>query len=163
MAMLLPLKLSAETVPEYDLKAAYIYNFALFTEWPADRRFEGGTLNICINSSSALRAPLAALNDRAIKGRRVAVRPMATLEQLGGCHVLFVDTGDRAHWPRIRQDLAGASMLTIADDEEIAHDGAVIALALDGKRVVFDIDTRAARRARLELSSKLLRLARSVQ
>jgi hypothetical protein len=76
---------------------------------------------------------------------------------------LFVDSSDRERWVQIKKGLGGASVLTISDDDEIGHDGSIIALAMDNNRIVFDIDTRAAKQARLVLSSKLLRLARTVQ
>ncbi len=164
LLLLLPLRLSAQAVvPEYDLKAAFVYNFALFTDWPADLIFEGGILNICINSSSALRQPLAALDGTPVKGKKIAVRHLIALNNLDSCHVLFVDSNDREHWMRIKKELAGASVLTVSDDDEIGHGGSIIAMAMDRNRIVFDIDTRAARQARLVLSSKLLRLARALQ
>ena len=161
--LLLPLQAAAQPVPEYELKAAFVYNFALFTDWPSDMAYEGGTLNICSNPASVIGQSLAGLGTKSLKGRRVAVRHSAALDALRACHVLILDSSDRERWVQIKKALAGASVLTISDDEEIGHDGSVIALGMDNSRIVFDIDTRAARQARLVLSSKLLRLARSVQ
>ena len=163
VAMLPWASLYAQPVPEYDLKAAFVYNFAVFTDWPADTAYDGGTLNICVNPYSALRQPLVGLGEKLIKGRRVAVRSLTAAENLHSCHVVFVDGGDRDRWGQIKKGIGGTGVLTIADDEEIAHDGTVISLAMDNNRIVFDVDTRAARQAKLVLSSKLLRLARSVQ
>lgn len=163
VTLLLPLQLSAQPVPEYDLKAAFVYNFALFTEWPSDTAYEGGTLNICVNPGSVLRQTLAGLGNKAVKGRRVSVRNLAALDSLRACHVLFIDSSDRERWVQIKKELGGASVLTISDDDEIGRDGSMIALAMDNNRIVFDIDTRAAKQARLVLSSRLLRLARTVQ
>lgn len=162
--LLLPLQLAAQPVSEYELKAAFVYNFALFTDWPSDTTYEGGTLNICINAGSALRQSLASLGDnKVVKGRRIAVRHFTALDTLRTCHVLFVEGSDRERWPQIRKGLGGNSVLTISDDDEIADNGSVIVLAMDHNRIVFDVDTRAAKQARLVLSSKLLRLARTVQ
>jgi phosphohistidine swiveling domain-containing protein len=155
--------LHAQPVPEYDLKAAFVYNFAVFTDWPSDTAYDGGTLNICVNPYSALRQPLVGLGDKLVKGRRVAIRSLTAQDNLRACHVVFVDSGDRDRWGQIKKSIGGTGVLTIADDEEIAHDGAVIALAMDNNRIVFDVDTRVARQAKLVLSSKLLRLARTVQ
>lgn len=162
-AMLPWLSLHAQPVPEYDLKAAFVYNFAVFTDWPADTAYDGGTLNICVNPYSALRQPLVALGEKMVKGRRVALRSLTAQDNLRACHVIVVDGSDRDRWALIKKGLGGSGVLTISDDDEIAHDGAVIALAMDNNRVVFDVDTRAARQAKLVLSSKLLRLARNVQ
>lgn len=155
--------LAAQQVPEYTLKAALIYNFALFTDWPGGTRAEGGTLNICINRDSALGPALAGLSDKQIKGRRVAVRQSNDAETLRTCHVLFLDSVDRERWGRIKKSLGGLSVLTVSDDGEIGRDGVIIALYLDHNRIGFDIDMQAARQAGLLLSSKLLRLARTVQ
>jgi hypothetical protein len=163
-AVMLPwASLHAQPVPEYDLKAAFVYNFAVFTDWPSDTAYDGGTLNICVNPYSALRQPLVGLGDKLVKGRRVAIRSLTAQDNLRACHVVFVDSGDRDRWGQIKKGIGGTGVLTVADDEEIAHDGAVIALAMDNNRIVFDVDTRVARQAKLVLSSKLLRLARTVQ
>lgn len=162
-ALLLPLPASGQAVPEYDLKAAFIYNFALFTDWPQGTVFEGNTLIICVNPSSPMHRPLAGLGEKTIKGRRVTVRHAGIGPELRACHVLFVDGNDRDRWGQIRNALGSSSVLTISDDDEISREGSVIRLAMERKRIVFDIDLRAARQAKLVFSSKLLRLARTVQ
>lgn len=154
---------AAEPVQEYELKAAFIYNFALFTDWPADTVYEGNTVNICAHLHSALRLPLSGIADKPVKGRRVAVRHLSSLEALPACHILFVGSSERDQWKQIKRALNGTSILTISDDEEIGRDGAIIMLAMERNRMVFDIDMRAAKQARLMLSSKLLRLARTVR
>lgn len=162
-AGLLPWKLQAQPVPEYELKAAFVYNFALFTDWPDDTVYEGNTLNFCVSQRSPMRLSLAGFSEKPVKGRRVAVRYLVSPDNLRTCHVLFVDSTDREQWGQIRKGLGSMSILTISDDEEIGRDGGIITLAMDRNRIVFDIDMRAARQARLVLSSKLLRLARSTQ
>ena len=77
--------------------------------------------------------------------------------------MLLLDRSDRERWSRIRRELAGAAVLTVSDDEAISDDGAVIALSVAERRIGFDVDPGAPRGARLNLSSKLLGLARSVQ
>lgn len=164
MAALLPWEFTrAQPVPEYDLKAAFVYNFAVFTDWPADASFEGNTLAICVNPNSVMRQPLLRLGEKQVKGRRLMVRSLTTMDDVRQCHVIFLGGADKDRWTKIRKDIASASVLTISDDEEIGNDGVIIALSSDASRIVFDIDTRAARQAKLALSSKLLRLARSVQ
>ena len=163
LLLLLPLQAVAQTVSEYELKAAFVYNFALFTDWPTDTIFEGSILNICVNPTSAMRAPLAGLTDKPVKGVRIAVRPLATLDGLRACHVLYMDSNDRDRWKQIKKRIAGTAVLTVSDDGEIFRDGAIVGMEVENSRIVFDIDTRVAKTARLVLSSKLLRLARSVQ
>jgi hypothetical protein len=151
-----------QPVPEDALKAAFVYNFALFTDWPADV-IAGAELTICINPNSGMRAALGSLHGKTLKGRRIAVRQQPAPEALRGCHLLFVDGIDRERWTQIKKGIGNASVLTVSDDGEIGRDGIIITLALSDNRMVFDIDMDMARQARLLLSSKLLRLARVVQ
>lgn len=164
LALVLAGHVAAAPVPEYELKAAFIYNFMLFTEWPEDTAFEDGNLQLCMQPDNPLRgAVMAALADRQVKGRRVVMRAQGLTDAIRSCHVLVLDAADRGRWPALRKSLAYAPVLTIVDDREHVFDGAIIALALEQGRVVFDIDTRVARKAQLTLSSKLLRLAREVR
>lgn len=163
VACLLPAQGHAQPVPEYELKAAFVYNFALFTEWPEESTNEGSTLNLCVSHRSPMRVPLANLREKPLRGKRVAVRYLSTFDNLRACHVLFLDGNDREHWRLVRKGLASTSILTISDDEEIGREGSIIAMSMERSRIVFDIDLQAARQAHLALSSKLLRLARSTR
>lgn len=152
----------AQPVPEHDMKAAYIFNFAIFTQWPQTLPAAAGTpLFVCASAASPLFAALGQLKDKPINGRPLALRP--AVGALQGCHVLVLERADRERWPQWKRDLAGSAVLTVTDDHVIGKDGPMISMNLDAKRLVFDIDMTALRAARLNLSSKLLRLARSVQ
>jgi hypothetical protein len=108
---------------------------------------------------------LQALSDKTINGRKLAVRALAAGGSAAAraCHLLVLDRGDRERWPQLHRELGGASVLTIADDKQIAADGVMLALFKEDQRIVFDADLGALRAAHLALSSKLLRLARSAQ
>ena len=151
----------AEPVPEHEMKAAFVFNFAVFAEWPADSLAAGAPLAVCANTASPLYAALSQLKDRPVNGHPISVRAAAA--PLRACHVLVLERGDRERWLQWKRDVAGAPVLTVADDRVIGADGVVITMTLDDKRIGFDVDMSAARSAHLNLSSKLLRLARSVQ
>ena len=151
----------AEPVPEGDLKAAFVFNFAVFTVWPAEALAGGAPISLCASAASALYPSLHTLNDKLVNGHRIAVR--AATAPLRGCHVLVLDRADRERWSQLKRELAGAPVLTVSDDRIIGASGAVIALSNENERIGFDIDLGAARSAGLGLSSKLLRLARTVQ
>ncbi len=144
----------AQPVPEHDLKAAFVFNFAVFTEWPPEALANGAPITLCAGAGNPLFAALSQLNDKVVNGHRIAVRSAATVRS---CHMLVLERSDR------KRDLAGAHVLTVSDDPGISEDGAVIALSIEDKRIGFDVSLAAARAARLNLSSKLLRLARTVQ
>jgi hypothetical protein len=151
----------SQQVAEHELKAAFVYNFAVFTEWPQEALAASAPIVLCTGSASTLSPALQSLNDKVVNGHKLAVRPAAA--GLRACHVLVLGSGDRERWGQIKRDLAGTHVLTVSDDSNISQDGAMIALSVVNQRIGFDVDIKAARSARLQLSSKLLRLARSVQ
>jgi hypothetical protein len=165
LASLLPVLCGAlashEPVQENDMKAAFVFNFAVFTVWPDEVLPISAPISVCAGAANPMMPSLIQLNDKLVNGHPIAVR--ASAGSVRGCHVLVLDRHDRARWPQIKRELAAANVLTVSDDRSISDDGAVIALSVEDQRVGFDIDTGAARGARLNLSSKLLRLARSVQ
>jgi hypothetical protein len=153
-------------VPEHQLKAAYIFNFAVFTEWPPEALPAGSPLQLCVFGGSALLDALQALGDKTINGHKLTIHALsgsAAASVPRACHLLVLDRQDRERWPQLHRDLGSASVLTVADDKQIAGAGAMLALFKDDQRIVFDADLGAVRACRLSLSSKLLRLARSVQ
>lgn len=160
LAAVLPACAAAQTVSEPALKAAFIYNFALFTEWPAAALPPDASLTICVHPASQLGAALADLNPQTIRGRQVLLQSTLNLRS---CHILLLDALDRPELARIRQMLRGGNVLTITDMADPEPGDAIIALSVASKRVIFDIDLTAAHQAQLSISSKLLRLARSVQ
>lgn len=154
----------AQQVQENTLKAAFVYNFILFTEWSPPLADSQGQVVVCLNAESEMRSALEALDGKNVRNRRLSVRVLDSAEKaLNQCHVLFVDWRDRQAWIGVRQRLEGSGMLVVTDDAEIGHDGATIALHRQGSKMSFDIDQTAARRSGLILSSKLLRLARMVR
>ncbi|MES2322731.1 MAG: YfiR family protein [Pseudomonadota bacterium] len=152
---------AAQPVQENDMKAAYVFNFAVFTEWPQEVLAGGAPISLCASAANPLFHALSQLNDKVVNGHRIAVRN--TVTPVRGCHVLVLDKNDRERWAQLKRELAGAHVLTVSDDRSISADGAVIGLSVDERRIAFVVDMAAARSARLNLSSKLLRLARSVQ
>ncbi|SHG69407.1 YfiR family protein [Massilia sp. CF038] len=150
---------AAQPVQANDLKAAFIFNFAVFTEWPRQVLPDGAPFNICAGAGNAMLPALLQLNDKAVNGHRIAVRSSVT--PVRGCHVLVLDRADHEQWPQYKRELGGSHVLTVSD--ELGADGAVILLSMQNQRVSFDIDLTAARGTQLTISSKLLRLARSVQ
>ncbi|MGM3278315.1 YfiR family protein [Ralstonia sp. 24A2] len=142
---------------EAQIKAAFIYNFALFTTWPTDAMLAGAPMVVCVTAEHPLQAALEKLTGKPVRGHRLEIRQIND-GAIGGCHLLVLDAQSSRG---VRLDPA-TPVLTVGD----GHKGALtpmIALALQDNRVVFDIDAGAARQAGLQLSSQLLRLARSVQ
>lgn len=148
----------AESAGEAELKAAYLFNFAMFVEWPArDLR----TFTVCQYGGDTLGSGAAALARQSLRGKPIIVRS-APERGLGGCDLLYIPASDRARIRDLTQGLRGSNVLTVSDAPGAARSGAVIGLAVEGRRIVFEINVAEAKRNNLVISAKLLNLAQSV-
>ena len=150
----------ADELPEYRLKAAFLYNFALFTEWPAE---VGATLNLCIHGADPFGKEIDALQDKSVGARSLAVQRRRANEALKGCHIVFIAASALDSLPRVLDELRDQPVLTVADSPGAARQGVALNMALTQNKISFQANLQAARAAKLNLSSKLLRLATEVQ
>lgn len=150
----------ADDLPEYRLKAAFLYNFALFTEWPAE---VGTPLNVCIHGPDPFGKDIDELQGKAVGARSIAVQRKAAGESLGGCQIVFVAPQAIGGLPRVLDGVRGRPVLTVADSSGAARQGVMLNMAVAQNRIAFEANLQAARAAGLNLSSKLLRLATDVQ
>ena len=154
----------AWAVEEGELKAAIVFNILLFVEWPPESLPEpGGPLVLCVGPNSALNAPLKGLNDRPIRSHRLEVRDLPPASGAKPCHAVFVDAADRTRLAAGLKAQRGAGALVVSDDIDAPHDTTAIVLQRIGTRIAFEVNLQPVRQARLQLSSKLLRLARVVR
>lgn len=147
-------------LPEYRLKAAFVYNFALFTEWPAE---VGATLNLCIYGRDPFGPEIDGLQGKAVGARLVAVRRSTKLESLASCQIVFVAKSAVADLAKLLVQLRGNSTLTIADSPGAGAQGVALNMSVVNGKVTFEANLNAAHAAQLNLSSKLLRLATEVR
>lgn len=153
---------ATDSAGELDLKAAYIFNFIQFIEWPdSDQAVEGDWV-LCISPFSPLKRPLMALDGRpARKGQPIRVR----LLDAGGlrqCRMLVLHGADIEPVLRTLRALPPAhGILTVADDAAATSPEIMITLSQQGNRIVFGVNTDATARAGLSVSSRLLRLAKA--
>jgi hypothetical protein len=150
-------------VERAELEAAIVYNILLFVDWPAEvAPSPGGGLVLCIDPASPLSGPLKSLAGRRVRSYRLELRELRGQESARACHALFVDAA--ARWPGAEQRrlLRGTPVLVIGDEPPAAEDGVAVRLAENDGRVAFDVDLAAARQSGLQISSRLLRLARKV-
>ena len=150
----------AEDLPEYRLKAAFVYNFMLFTEWPDAT---GGTLNLCIHGKDPFGPEIDGLQGKAVASRSIAVHRKAAGEPLNNCQVVFIAASMIDSLPRVLESLQGQSALTLADSPGTMRQGVALNMGVVQGKVTFEANLQAARGAGLNLSSKLLRLATKVQ
>lgn len=144
---------------ELALKVAFIYNFALFTEWPADL---AGTLNLCILGQDSFGRVIDELQGKAVGGRSISVQRKAVGESVRNCQITFISAPAMAQLPRVLEDARSHPMLTIADSPGAARQGVALNLTLNRNKISFEANLLAASGGQIKLSSKLLRLATEV-
>lgn len=148
---------------EYEVKAAYIFNFAKFVEWPPGKsQGAGAPMNVCVVGRDPFGSALEAIEGKVVGGRRIQVRRNPPPQTPGGCAILFVSGSESQQLGRILENLDNSNVLTIGDTEGFAEKGVMINFFMEEKRVRFEINPRAAGRAGLRISSNLLKLARIV-
>jgi hypothetical protein len=148
-----------DELSEYQLKAHYIFNFASFTEWPADI---GATITLCIYGPDPFDATLDSFEGRDIDGRSFQVTRINTVDQLGGCNIVFISNAMISNLPRVLDDTDGKAVLSIADSPTAALEGAGINMLMEEGKVAFEVNLVSLRNNGLDINFQLLRLASKV-
>ena len=146
------------------LKAAFLYNFAKFSEWPADALAPGQRLALCVVGDAAIADALGhTIEGHTIEGHELTVTVRTANESAAGCHLLYVSASQVKRSAGLLQSAKGASVFTVSDGNSFAESGGVAQLIVENDRMRFAINIAAAQRVRLTISSKLLSLARIVK
>ena len=151
---------AGQAVSEPAATAAFLLNFARFTEWPDDPAKRDDALLICAADRDVVDALEATVNGRAAGTRIVATRRLRVDSEPAGCHVLYVGGLDRERVTRLLQAVTPAPVLTVGDQAGFAAAGGGIELFIEDGRMGFLINRRTAERTGLRFSSRLLALAR---
>jgi len=157
--------LGADQSPtEYQVKAAYLFNFLKFVEWPEDPAADPhGKWVIGFVGDSPIADELARLIDgKNVLGRELLVKKFQAADNPRGCNILFISDSEKKRLPSILTALQGSSVLTVADMDNFIGAGGMIQFVVEDARVRVAIDVGATSRAHLKVSSKLLSLARVV-
>jgi hypothetical protein len=144
------------------LKAGFLFNFARFTSWPAEKRPDD-LVRFCPVHGSLAPQLLADWTTKSIRGRPVDVQILARdLERLEDCHVVFASDAMALTAPATRGRALAAHVLLVSDAPGFARAGGHIGLVEDDGRLRFQVNLDAVRSAGLKLSARMLRLARVV-
>jgi hypothetical protein len=156
--------LEAAAPPEYQVKAALLFNFAKFVEWPDDAfAGEDAPFVIGVLGFDPFGPDLDKLvRQKSIHGHNVVVRRFPKFGDLASCQVLFVSAAEVRQLPRALERLKGESVLTVTESDGPPVRGAVITLFVDEGRIRFAVDLAPAQSCRLKISSQLLRMGRVV-
>jgi hypothetical protein len=146
---------------EYEIKAAFLYNFAKFVEWPPSAFSDPKQpMGVCVFGRDPFgRALEDALYGKSIGNHPVVLGRARQVPDLAGCQVIFVSGAESPRLVEIVGGLRGHNALLVGESEGFASAGGAIQFVLDQNRVRFAINPDAANRAGLKISSKLLALA----
>ncbi|HEV2489102.1 MAG TPA: YfiR family protein [Candidatus Acidoferrales bacterium] len=149
---------------EYQVKAAFIYNFAKFVDWPADAfTDEKSPFALCVYGKDPFGSTLDdTTRGKTIGTREFVVRRTRKIQDLSGCQIVFVSDSESEHLPEILAGLHGTSALLIGESPHFAEQGGQIQFVPEGKRIRFSINVDSVNRAHIRMSSKLLALAQIV-
>jgi len=146
---------------EYQVKAAFLFNFARFVVWP-NRKFTepDSPLIIGVMGNDPFGGMLEeAAQDKRIDDRSVTIRHVESMEELRKCHILFVCRSEIDRLGPILSEVRGENVLTVGESDNFISRGGIINFVMIGNTVRFEINGGAAKRAGLKISSKLQQLA----
>ncbi|MEI7539028.1 MAG: YfiR family protein [Comamonadaceae bacterium] len=144
---------------EATVKAAYLYNFAKFIQWPDEQR---AALRLCIIGDDALGQPLHSLIGKPVRNMQISVRHGVAVHDVPQCDLVFVPADHAQSLERVRQVVNGYPILIVAESSDAMPKGAMVALIQSDGRIVFEVDLAVTRRLGFQVSAKMLQLARKV-
>ena len=168
IALSIPSPLQAQTSPytPYQHKALYLFNFAKYTEWPPEAfADDNAPFVLGILGNDPFKSDIDIIRGKTIKGRKLEIRYYHSVQEVTGCHLLFICSSETNNLPQILKALEHSRILTIAEAEGFIEQKGMINLVTEqkgtGAQVVnFEINQTAAREANLKLDTQLLKLAK---
>jgi hypothetical protein len=155
----------AQTSREDQIKAAFIYNFTKFIEWPA-QSFTDGNAAIVIGVLGD--SPMAGVLDDVVRGRKVNGRPITvrrirSAAEAASAHVIFVSATDISYWTQVQAAIETSPIVTVGESPSFIQSGGTINLVVQGDKLRFEINMTAAERSGVKISAQLQKLAAAVQ
>ena len=178
-----PAALHAEpdSIQEYQIKAAFLYNFLKFVDWPKETMPDGNEpITLGIIGKDPFGNAFEPVKDKDVRDKKVVVKrfkSIADLKKLGEngkdeldrqieavkkCHLLFVCSSEKEYLKDIVNAVKSRPVLTVGDTEEFLQSGGIISFVMDDQKVRFEVNLTAAEHAKLKIRSQLLRLAKRV-
>jgi hypothetical protein len=159
-----PQSAKAQAIGEYQVKAAYLYSFAKFIDWPPGT-FTNATdpILLCVLNVRSFQVQLIQVaGNKQVAGHPVLVTLVQDGKQSRNCQELFISSSQSQETPQIIDDLRGTSVLTVGETNDFVEQGGIINFIVLGDRVQFQVNQKAATQARLHMSSQLLSVAKRV-
>jgi hypothetical protein len=151
----------AQTVTEYGVKAAFLYNAPKFIDWPPEA-LTSASFTIGVLGDDPFGTVLDQLAGRTIKGKKVVIRRLTSLERAAECQLLFIAASEQRRLQTVLGRLRELPLLTVSDIDGFAFAGGMLELTMDRNRLTFIANNRQAKRQGLKISSQMLKLAREI-
>ena len=161
-AMARPATPAVDLPTDYEVKAAFLYNFAKFVRWPDDAA-GGPRFVVAIVGDD----PFGAVIDRAFLGKTVLGRPVEirrtrVVREAATAQMAFIGSSERAHLAEVLGAFKGESVLTVGEMDRFTDGGGMVGFRLKDSTVKFEVNLRELKQARLQMSSQIIRLAQRV-
>lgn len=165
---------ASEKSKEYQIKAAFLYNFINFVDWPKEKVVDNNDLiTIGIIGTDPFGKAFEPLNNKQAKGKKVLIKRFKGLEEsikssnqieaIRKCHLLFVCRSEKQQLRKIINNIVkDHSVLTVGDMNDFLESGGIINFVIEDQKVRFEINNNTAKQTKLNIRSKLLRLAKKV-
>jgi hypothetical protein len=149
---------------DYEVKAAYLYNFGRFVEWPGKEANQGGSFTVCVLGQDPFGPSLdTTLAGETIDGKTPVAKRISNAQESGDCQILFLGVSEASRLNKIIAQLDQRSVLTVSDMPQFVKSGGMIQFVLEGTKVRFEVNLTATQHAGLTLSSELLKVATVVR
>lgn len=160
-----PVARAQDASREYELKAAFLYNFAKFVQWGPERLSgPADPVVIGILGRNPFGSELARIvRNRKVDGRPLEIRAVDSAAEASAAQILFVPAGEEYRFAPMREALVKAGVLTVGESPDFAAAGGIVTFVLDANRVRFAINRDASDRTGLKIAAQLLRLAVSLK
>jgi hypothetical protein len=152
----------AATASESEVKASFLYNVAKFVEWPAEAfSSTNAPIRLAVFGDDDFATQLRSLlSDKKAHGRSFEVRTMANPQEARNCQIVFVASTENRRAPQVLEVTRKSPILTVGESDQFIELGGMINLFFEEAQLAFDVNPEAAQRVKLQISSKLLRLAK---
>ena len=168
-AMPSPARADSQPTPEYQVKAAFLYNFVKFVQWPDEKLADSNdVITIAVIGNHKFGNAFESVKGKKVRDKKIIVTFFPRFDNtedknaLKKCHLLFICPSEKHHLNDIIEIAGKANILTVADMNGFIDDGGIIQFIMQNKKVRFQINLSAAKRAKLKIRSQLLRLAKKV-
>jgi len=150
-------------VSERSVKAAFLYKFASYVQWPGFEAKGDSPITIGVIGASDFARELAEITaNRTVSNRPISVRRLMNADSFDGLDILFISRDERGHLPQLLSVARDKPILTVTESEGALSSGSIINFTLDQDRVRFEISLYAAERSQLKLNARLLAVAQDV-